>query len=51
MNIVSACTHQVRNGEQPSSVDIRDHLAIIHDETAGFAEAFAWHCCDSNRKI
>ena len=51
MNIVSPWTRQVRSGEQPSSVDTRDHLAIIHDETAGFTEAFAWHCCDSNRKI
>ena len=40
MNIVSAWTRQVESGQQPSSVDLRDHLATVHDENAGFTEAF-----------
>jgi len=50
MNIVSAWTRQVESGQQPSSADLRDHLATVHDKNAGFTEAFAWNCRDFNGK-
>jgi hypothetical protein len=51
MNIVSAWTRQVATGQQPSSTDLRDHLAAVHDNNAGFTEALAWNCRDANEKI
>ena len=50
MNIVSAWTRQVEIGQQPSSADLRDHLAAVHDNNAGFTEALAWNCRDVNGK-
>jgi SAM-dependent methyltransferase len=50
INIVSAWTRQVENGQQPSSADLRDHLGAVHDNNAGFTEAFAWNCRDANGK-
>ena len=51
MTIVSAWTRQVESGQQPSSADLRDHLATVHDKNAGFTEAFAWNDRDYNGKI
>jgi ubiquinone/menaquinone biosynthesis C-methylase UbiE len=50
INIVSAWTRQVESGQQPSSADLRDHLGAVHDNNAGFTEAFAWKCRDANGK-
>ena len=50
MNIVSAWTRQIENGQQPSSADLQDHLAAVHDKNAGFTEAVAWNCRDINGK-
>ena len=50
MNIVSAWTRQIKKGQQPSSVDLQDHLAVVHDKNAGFTEAVAWNCRDANGK-
>ena len=30
MNVVSAWTRQIENGQQPSSADLHDHLAAVH---------------------
>lgn len=50
MNIVSAWTRQVESGQQPSSADLQDHLAAVHDNNAGFTEACAWNCRDADGK-
>jgi len=50
MNVVSAWTRQIENGQQPSSADLQDHLAAVHDKNAGFTEAVAWNCRDINGK-
>lgn len=50
MNVVSAWTHQIENGQQPSSSDLQDHLRVVHDKNAGFTEAVAWNCRDTNGK-
>ena len=50
MKIKSAWTRQVESGQQPSSSALRDHLDAVHDNNAGFTEAFAWHCRDANGK-
>jgi len=50
MKIKSAWTRQVESGQQPSSSDLRDHLDAIHNNNAGFTEAFAWNCRDENSK-
>jgi len=50
MNVVSAWTRQIEKGQQPSSADLQDHLAAVHDENAGFTEAVAWNCRDVNGK-
>jgi ubiquinone/menaquinone biosynthesis C-methylase UbiE len=50
MNVVSAWTRQIGNGQQPSSADLQDHLAVVHDKNAGFTEAVAWNCRDINGK-
>ena len=48
LNIVSAWTRRVEDGQQPSGTDLRDHLSAIHNNNAGFTEAFAWNCRDAN---
>jgi ubiquinone/menaquinone biosynthesis C-methylase UbiE len=50
MKIKSAWTRQVESGQQPSSSALRDHLDAVHDNNAGFTEAFAWNCRDANGK-
>ena len=50
INVVSAWTRQIKKGQQPSSVDLQDHLAVVHDKNAGFTEAVAWNCRDANGK-
>ena len=50
MNIVSDWTRQIESGRQPSSGDLHDHLAAVHQENAGFTEAVAWVCRDANGK-
>jgi|TARA_B110000114_G_scaffold181424_1_gene218833 ubiquinone/menaquinone biosynthesis C-methylase UbiE len=50
MKIKSAWTQQVESGQQPSSSDLREHLDAVHDNNAGFTEAFAWNCRDANGK-
>ena len=50
MKIKSAWTQQVESGQQPSSSALRDHLDAVHDNNAGFTEAFAWNCRDANGK-
>ena len=50
MKIESAWTRQVESGQQPSSSALRDHLDAVHDNNAGFTEAFAWNCRDANGK-
>jgi len=50
MNVVSAWTHQIENGKQPTSFDLQDHLRVVHDKNAGFTEAVAWNCRDTNGK-
>jgi len=50
MNINSTWTQQVESGQQPSSSALRDHLDAVHDNNAGFTEAFAWNCRDMNGK-
>ena len=50
MKIESAWTRQVESGQQPSSSDLQDHLDAVHDNNAGFTEAFAWNCRDANGK-
>ena len=50
MNVVSAWTHQIGNGQQPSSSDLQDHLRVVHDKNAGFTEAVAWNCRDVSGK-
>lgn len=50
MNIVSAWTREVESGRQPSSTDLQDHLAAVHDNNAGFTEACAWNCRDADGK-
>jgi len=50
MKIKSAWTRQIESGQQPSSSDLRDHLDAVHDNNAGFTEAFAWNCRDANGK-
>lgn len=50
MNIVSAWTLQVESGQQPSSADLQDHLAAVHDNNAGFTEGCAWNCRDATGK-
>ena len=49
-NVVSAWTRRVKNGEQPNSDDLLDHLANIHKNNAGFTESFAWNCRDAQGK-
>jgi ubiquinone/menaquinone biosynthesis C-methylase UbiE len=50
MNIVSAWTRQIESGHKPSSEDLQDHLAAIHEKNAGFTESVAWKSCDANGK-
>ena len=50
MKIKSAWIRQVESGQQPSSSALRDHLDAVHDNNAGFTEAFAWNCRDVNGK-
>ena len=50
MNITSAWTRQVESGQQPSSADLQDHLAAVHENNAGFTEACAWNCRDADGK-
>ena len=50
MKIKSAWTRQIESGQQPSSSSLRDHLDAVHDNNAGFTEAFAWNCRDANGK-
>jgi SAM-dependent methyltransferase len=50
LNIASVWTRQVDNGQQPSGVDLRDHLTAVHDNNAGFTESVAWNCRDENGK-
>jgi ubiquinone/menaquinone biosynthesis C-methylase UbiE len=50
MKIKSAWTRQIESGQQPSSLDLQDHLDTVHDNNAGFTEAFAWNCRDANGK-
>lgn len=50
LNIVSVWTHQVESGQQPSGVDLLEHLTAVHDNNAGFTEALAWNCRDDNGK-
>ena len=50
MKIKSAWTRQVESGQQPSSSALRDHLDAVHDNNAGFTEAFAWNCRDADGK-
>ena len=49
-NIVSGWTHQIKNGQQPSSTDLQDHLTSVHNHNAGFTEEVAWNCRDINGK-
>ena len=49
-NVVSAWTRRVKNGEQPNSDDLLDHLANIHKNNAGFTESLAWNCRDAQGK-
>jgi ubiquinone/menaquinone biosynthesis C-methylase UbiE len=50
LNIVSAWTRQIEIGQQPSSTDLQDHLAAVHNSNAGFTEACAWNCRDADGK-
>ena len=50
MKIKSAWTQQIESGQQPTSSALRDHLDAVHDNNAGFTEAFAWNCRDVNGK-
>jgi ubiquinone/menaquinone biosynthesis C-methylase UbiE len=50
MNVVSAWTRQIKNGQQPSSADLHDHLSEIHKNNAGFTELIAWNCRDADGK-
>lgn len=50
MKIVSAWTRQIESGQHPNSADLRNHLAAVHDNNAGFTETFAWNCRDANGK-
>jgi ubiquinone/menaquinone biosynthesis C-methylase UbiE len=50
LNIISAWTRQIGSGQQPSSADLQDHLAAVHDNNAGFTEVCAWNCRDSDGK-
>jgi SAM-dependent methyltransferase len=50
VNIISAWTRQVERGQQPSGADLRDHIAAVHDNNAGFTEACACTCCDADGK-
>jgi len=50
MKINSTWTQQVESGQQPSSSALLDHLDAVHDNNAGFTEAFAWNCRDMNGK-
>ena len=50
LNIVSSWTHQIKNGQQPSSTDVQKHLTSIHNHNAGFTEAVAWNSRDVNGK-
>ena len=50
MNVVSAWTRQIEKGQQPSSTDLQNHLAAVHDKNPGFTEAIAWNCRDINGK-
>ena len=50
LNIVSSWTDQIKNGQQPSSNALRDHLTSVHNNNAGFTEAVAWNCRDVNGK-
>ena len=50
LNIVSSWTDQIKNGRQPSSTDLQDHLTSVHNNNAGFTEAVAWNCRDANGK-
>ena len=49
-NVVSAWTRRVKNGQQPNSDDLLDHLANIHKSNAGFTESLAWNCRDAHGK-
>ena len=49
-NVVSSWTRRVESGEQPSSDDLLDHLATVHESNAGFTESLAWNCRDANGK-
>ena len=49
-NVVSAWTRRVKNGQQPDSDDLLDHLANIHESNAGFTESLAWNCRDAHGK-
>ena len=50
MKIKSAWMREIESGQQPSSSALRDHLDAVHDNNAGFTEAFAWNCRDANGK-
>jgi len=50
MKIKSAWTREIESGQQPSSSALRDHIDAVHDNNAGFTEAFAWNCRDANGK-
>ena len=50
MKIKSAWTREIERGQQPSSSALRDHIDAVHDNNAGFTEAFAWNCRDANGK-
>ena len=50
MKIKSAWMREIESGQKPSSSALRDHLDAVHDNNAGFTEAFAWNCRDANGK-
>jgi SAM-dependent methyltransferase len=50
MKIKSAWTRLIEIGQQPDSKALRDHIDIVHNNNAGFTEAFAWNCRDANGK-
>ena len=45
--IIDMC-QQIKNGQQPTSADLQDHITADHDKNAGINEEVAWNCRDLN---
>jgi len=44
LNIDSLWIRKIKNGQQPSSIELKEHLFAVHKSNPGFTEELAWSC-------